>query len=123
MDLPLKASFVVATGAMDVAKNIFVRVTLQDGTMGYGEVAPFPDISGEDQTACLAAFPTAAQVLLGQQATQFRRMSKQLLDVTPSFPSLRCGLETALLDALCRATGIPLWACGVEPMFAYEKQM
>ena len=109
VDLPLKATFVVATGAMDVARNIFVRVTLQDGTIGYGEVAPFPDISGEDQTGCLAAFPTAAQVLLGQPATHFRRMSKQLLDVTQSFPSLRCGLETALLDALCRATGIPLW--------------
>jgi L-alanine-DL-glutamate epimerase-like enolase superfamily enzyme len=109
VDLPLKASFVVATGAMDVAKNIFVRVTLQDGTMGYGEVAPFPDISGEDPTACLAALPAAAQVLLGQPATQYRRMSKQLLDVAQSFPSLRCGLETALLDALCRATGIPLW--------------
>ena len=107
--LPLKASFVVATGAMDVAKNIFVRLTLQGGAVGYGEVAPFPDISGEDQTACLSAFPAAAQVLLGQPATQFRLMSKQLLEVTQSFPSLRCGLETALLDALCRATGIPLW--------------
>jgi L-alanine-DL-glutamate epimerase-like enolase superfamily enzyme len=48
-------------------------------------------------------------VLLGKPATQFRRLSKQLLDVTQSFPSLRCGLETALLDALCRAMGIPLW--------------
>jgi L-alanine-DL-glutamate epimerase-like enolase superfamily enzyme len=109
VDLPLKASFVVAKGAMDVAKNIFVRVTLQNGTVGYGEIAPFPDISGEDQESCLSALPAAAQVLLGQPATQFRRMSKQLLDITQSFPSLRCGLETALLDALCRATGMPLW--------------
>jgi len=107
--LPLKASFVVATGSMDVAKNVFVRVTLQGGAVGYGEIAPFPDISGEDQTACLAAFPAAAQILLGKSAMQFRLLSKQLLDVTQSFPSLRCGLETALLDALCRATGIPLW--------------
>ena len=109
VDLPLKASFVVAAGAMDVARNIFVRITLQDGSAGYGEVAPFPDISGEDQGACLSAFPAAAQVLLGQPATQFRYVAQQLLAVTPSFPSLRCGLETALLDALCRAMGIPLW--------------
>jgi len=109
VDLPLKASFVVATGAMDVAKNIFVRVILQDGSVGYGEVAPFPDISGEDQVACLAAFPAAAQVLLGQPATQFRRLSRQLLEATQFFPALRCGLETALLDSLCRAMGIPLW--------------
>jgi L-alanine-DL-glutamate epimerase-like enolase superfamily enzyme len=109
VDLPLKASFVVSSGAMDVAKNIFLRVTLQDGAVGYGEVAPFPDISGEDQAACLAAFPAAAQVLLGQSAMQFRRISKKLLEVIQPFPALRCGLETALLDALCRATGMPLW--------------
>ena len=109
IDLPLKASFVVATGAMDVARNIYVRVTLQDGSVGYGEVAPFPDISGEDQATCLSAFPAAAQVLLGQPATQFRHVAQQLLVVTSSFPALRCGLETALLDALCRAMGIPLW--------------
>ena len=82
VDLPLKASFVVATGAMDVAKNIFVRVTLHDGSVGFGEVAPFPDISGEDQAASLSAFPVAAQVLLGQPATQFRLLSQRILEMT-----------------------------------------
>lgn len=109
VDLPLKASFVVANGAMDVARNIFVRVTLHDGSVGYGEVAPFPDISGEDREGSFAAFPAAAQMLLGQPATQFRLVSQRLLDATQLFPALRCGLETALLDALCRAMGIPLW--------------
>ncbi len=109
VDLPLKASFVVATGAMDVAQNIFVRVTLHDGSVGFGEVAPFPDISGEDQAASLSAFPAAAQVLLGQPATQFRLLSQRISEMTRPFPALRCGLETALLDALCRAMGIPLW--------------
>ena len=109
VDLPLTASFVVATGAMDVAKNIFIRVTLQDGSVGYGEVAPFPDISGEDQATCLSALPAAAQVLLGQPATQFRSVGQQLLAVTKDIPALRCGLETALLDALCHSLGIPLW--------------
>ena len=109
VNLPLKASFVVATGAMDAAQNIFVRVILHDGSVGFGEVAPFPDISGEDQAASLSAFPAAAQMLLGQPATQFRLLAKQLLDSIPAFPALRCGLETALLDAFCRAMGIPLW--------------
>ena len=109
VDLPLTASFVVATGAMDVAKNIYLRVTLQGGAVGYGEIAPFPEISGEDQATCLAAFPAAAQVLLGQSAAQFRSVAQQLLPVTQTFPALRCGLETALLDALCRSAGLPLW--------------
>ena len=107
--LPLLTSFVVATGEMDVAHNVFVRVTLRNGAYGYGEMAPFPDISGEDQGGCLQAFPLAAKECLGQSATQFRKLSKRLRNIAPCTPSMRCGLETALLDALCRGMGIPLW--------------
>jgi L-alanine-DL-glutamate epimerase-like enolase superfamily enzyme len=94
---------------MDVAHNIFVRVTLRSGISGDGEMAPFPDISGEDQKGCLQAFPLAAKECLGHSATQFRKLSQRLREVAPFTPALRCGLETALLDALCRGMGIPLW--------------
>ena len=107
--LPLVAPFVVSTGQMDVAHNIFVRVTLRSGAYGFGEVAPFPDISHEDQENSLKAFPVAAQELIGQLATQFRQLSQQLREKVPLFPALRCGIETALLDALSRGMGIPLW--------------
>jgi len=107
--LPLLAPFVVATGEMDVAHNVFVRVTLRSGASGYGEMAPFPDISGEDQKGSLQAFPLAAKECLGQSATQFRKLSQRLREVSSLAPAVRCGIETALLDALCRGMGIPLW--------------
>jgi L-alanine-DL-glutamate epimerase-like enolase superfamily enzyme len=106
---PLSAPFVVATGEMDVARNVFVRVTLRNGSHGYGEMAPFPDISGEDQEGSLAAFPLAAKACLGQSVTRFRELSQRLREALPHTPAVRCGLETALLDALCRGMGIPLW--------------
>ncbi len=109
MTLPLRASFVVATGAMDVAHNLFVRVTLQSGMVGYGEVAPFPDISGEDQASSLKAFPQAAGLLIGQSATHYRSLFSQLGEVIGEFPALRCGVETAVLDALAREMKVPLW--------------
>ena len=62
VDLPLKASVVVANGARDMAENIFVGVTLYDGSVGYGEVAPFPEITGAGQGGSFAAFPIAVQV-------------------------------------------------------------
>ncbi len=109
VQLPLSAPFVVASGSMSVAHNIFVRLTLQSGAYGYGEMAPFPDISGEDQAACLAAFPAAAQCILGQSVWNWRKLLYQLAESTREMPSVRCGLETALLDALCREMGIPMW--------------
>ena len=108
--LPLSAPFVVASGSMSVAHNIFIRLTLQSGVCGYGEMAPFPDISGEDQAACLAAFPAAARCILGQSVWYWRRLVHQLAEATGEMPSVRCGLETALLDALCRQMGVPMWA-------------
>ena len=107
--LPLLAPFVVATGEMRVAQNVFVRVTLRSGAYGYGEMAPFPDISGEDQDGNLQAFPHAAKECLGQSATHFRQLSQRLRSVASSAPAVRCGIETAVLDALCRGMGIPLW--------------
>lgn len=109
VQLPLRAPFVVASGSMSVAHNIFIRLTLQSGVCGYGEMAPFPDISGEDQTACLAAFPAAAQSILGKSVGNWRKLVYQLAEVTREMPSVRCGLETAILDALCRAMGVPMW--------------
>jgi len=110
VQLPLNAPFVVASGSMSVAHNIFIRLTLKSGACGYGEMAPFPDISGEDQAACLAAFPGAAQCILGQSVWNWRKLAYQLAEVSREMPSVRCGLETALLDALCREMGIPMWA-------------
>lgn len=107
--LPLLAPFVVASGSMTVAHNVFVRVTLRNGAYGIGEMAPFPDISGEDQASCLRVFPLAARECLGQSVTHFRKLAQQLREVARQTPAVRCGLETALLDAWCRGMGIPLW--------------
>lgn len=110
VQLPLHAPFVVASGSMSVAHNIFIRLTLKSGTCGFGEMAPFPDISGEDQAACLAAFPAAARCLLGQSVWNWRKLGHQLAEAAREMPSVRCGLETAFLDALCREMGVPMWA-------------
>lgn len=108
--LPLREPFVVASGSMTAAHNVFVRIQLHNGAYGFGEMAPFPDISGEDQTGCLAAFPSAAKNLPGQSVLHWRRLAHELYESTIDVPAVRCGLETALLDALCRGMGIPLWA-------------
>jgi L-alanine-DL-glutamate epimerase-like enolase superfamily enzyme len=110
VDLPITDPFVVATGARVMAENIFVRVTLGNGAHGYGEIAPFPEVGGEDRAASLRAAGGAAKTLLGQSVSRWTRLGHVLRETTGGYPAARCGLETAILDAFCHAAGMPLWA-------------
>lgn len=110
VDLPITDPFVVATGQLQVANNAFVRLTLHDGATGYGEIAPFPAITGENRESSLKKARVLGKHLLGQSALHYRRLGGELSELAPGAPAARCGLETALVDALTRAMRVPLWA-------------
>ncbi|HLJ80306.1 MAG TPA: hypothetical protein VKT52_02395, partial [Ktedonobacterales bacterium] len=55
LSIPLLEPFTIATGSATSADNVLVRVTLADGTVGFGEAAPYPPSGGETQETALAA--------------------------------------------------------------------
>ena len=110
VDIALTDPFVVATGSRTVAENLFIRMTLSDGSRGYGEAAPFPEVGGETRPASLAAVRQLGYTMLGYPVDQFKNLATRLREQAPDLPAARCALETALLDARCRAQGLPLWA-------------
>lgn len=109
IDIPITDPFVVATGVRVTAQNLFVRVTLRNGIEGYGEAAPFPEVGGEDRAACLAAMEHLSRSLLGRSAADYRKIGRLLAEEAPTHPAARCGLETAVIDAFCRASNQPMW--------------
>src|SRR4051794_39316978 len=109
LDIPLREPFGIAQGAQDLARNLLVTVTLEDGSRGYGEAAPFPAFNGETQASARAAIEAARDLVVGADARGWRRIAGAL--VASGAPgSARCALETAVLDALTRRAGLPLWA-------------
>ncbi len=109
IDIPITDPFVVATGARVVAENVFVHITLRDGTCGYGEAAPFPEVGGEDRETCLNALSNLAPLLIGQSVQDYHTLAHAIAGLAPAQPAARCGLETALLDAYCRTAQMPMW--------------
>jgi o-succinylbenzoate synthase len=88
-------------------QNVLVRLELEDGTVGLGEAAPVPHISGETQEQVLAAENIARTVLAGEpDLAAFRRISAALAEAL--VPSALAGVETALLDALARRARLSL---------------
>jgi L-Ala-D/L-Glu epimerase len=109
VDIVLTEPFIVATGTRVVAENVFVCIKLNDGTHGYGEAAPFPEVGGEDRKSCQAALERLAPSLIGKPVEGYRALAHHMVEQAALHPAARCGLETALLDAFCRATHIPMW--------------
>ena len=55
LNIPLLELFTIATGSVVEARNVLITITLDDGSIGYGESAPFPPSTGESQETALAA--------------------------------------------------------------------
>lgn len=111
-EVPLFAPFSVASGAQSVARNVLVTLELEDGTRGFGEAAPFPAINGETQEHAVAALETCRAAVIGESVASWRRLARRAAsridEQSGATPSARCALETAILDAFCRAKGIAL---------------
>ncbi len=110
LDLSLTEPFSIASGAQDLARNVLVRVTLDDGTIGLGEAAPFPAVSGETQESSLEAIASVSDALRGVDPAAYRKTARFLARSIGAEPAARCGIEQALFDALARHAGLPLWA-------------
>ncbi|MGH7635055.1 MAG: enolase C-terminal domain-like protein, partial [Gemmatimonadaceae bacterium] len=109
LDIPLHEPFVIATGHVDTARNVLVRVTLADGSVGLGEAAPFPPSGGETQDTALAAVRGMAPLVEGHDAASWRPIAALLLASFEHQATARAGVEVAILDALTRSWDIPLF--------------
>ena len=110
MDIPLLAPFGISKGALEVAANALVTVELADGTLGYGEAAPFPAYNGETQSRVLELLSRAGNWLPGRDASDWLDISSEFrASGGPKCGSALCALETALLDAVSRRDGVSLW--------------
>jgi L-Ala-D/L-Glu epimerase len=109
VDVPMTDPFVVATGTRTVAENVFLRVTLADGAQGYGEAAPFPEVGGETRESCLTALRQLSNTIIDRSAADYRNIGHVLSEQASAHPAARCGLETAVIDAYCHASNIPMW--------------
>ncbi len=109
LNIPLLEPFAIATGSVTSAQNVLITLTLQDGSVGYGECAPFPPSTGESQATALVAAQDCIALLEGKDVAHWRKLSKLVHGMYYSQSTVCAGIEMALLDALTRSYGIPLY--------------
>lgn len=108
LTIPLLEPFTIATGSVASARNVLITLTLRDGSVGYGECAPFTPSTGESQETALAAAQGCVDLLTGQDAANWRTLSRLIHSLYYAQATVCAGFEMALLDALTRSYGMPL---------------
>jgi len=99
--LELKSSFETAHGKFSSRKGFIISIRNSNGVEGIGDTAPFPEIGSE-------SFGDAERALnnikldLKIEFKSIRESFKEQLSDFDSLPSLRHGIEQALLNLICK---------------------
>jgi o-succinylbenzoate synthase len=99
--LPLRQPWRSARGARERRRGWLIRLRSTDGPAGFGESAPLPGAGTETWDQAVAVLRDLPRRLAGQQITT----AWHELSALESTPSVRCALETALLDLIARYRG------------------
>ena len=101
--------FVIATGIMDYAQNVFIRVHTDSGHYGVGECSAFPMIVGETQDTCLAMAKDFAKMWKGKDASDIEGRIQDLHNAAAHNSTIKSAFDMALYDLASKAAGQPLY--------------
>jgi L-Ala-D/L-Glu epimerase len=129
VDLPFKVSVRHAAAVRTSSESLFLRLRLDSGAEGWGESLPRAYVSGESRADAFALLRDAILLALVGRSFQSLPEAISFLEkcdgkapsewVHPGIPQSAawCSVDLALLDALGRASGDPVWlgAVGARP--------
>ncbi|MBK0380928.1 mandelate racemase/muconate lactonizing enzyme family protein [Mucilaginibacter segetis] len=101
--------FTIATGTMNYAQNVFIRVHTNAGIYGVGECSAFPMIVGETQDTCLMMAKEFARLWKGANALDIAARLQQLDDFTAGNTTIKSAFDIALHDIAAKNAELPLY--------------
>lgn len=99
--------FHIANSITSEVENIEIEVLTEDGFVGLGEASPSFRVNGETSKSVLS-FISKIEEIKGIDVRNWRRIF-DITDNLISAPSLKAGLQFAVIDAMCREIGIGVW--------------
>lgn len=117
-ELPFRFAFGHALAKRRSSTNVFVKLSLSDGSVGFGEGVPREYVTGETIDSAVATLcERYVPALLGREIAGPDAVPGLIDDITDMTPpadggivdgAARCALELALLDAVGRSYALPV---------------
>jgi L-alanine-DL-glutamate epimerase-like enolase superfamily enzyme len=101
--------FTIATGTMDFAQNVFIRIYTDDGYYGAGECSAFPMIVGETQATCFEMAKDLAALWQGKNPLAIEERMEELHDYAAFNSTIKSAFDMALFDIAAKNADLPLY--------------
>ncbi len=102
--------FTIATGTMEYAQNLFIRIHTDAGITGVGECSAFPMIAGETQATCFEMAKDFAALWKNKTASEIAERLAELDLFTAGNYTAKSAFDLALYDIAAKAANKPLYA-------------
>ncbi len=110
IELPLKQPFIISYARYDSMPSIIVKVTLDNGVIGYGEGIADEHVTGESMYGAYAIIEkTLAPRLIGENPLNMERIHKIMDAEILGAPTAKAALDIACYDAAGKALGVPVY--------------
>jgi len=109
VSIKLTESFVIAKGPLDYASITVIKIYTDQGMFGIGECCPYRTIHGETQAGSIQEARQIAQLILGKDPSQIRRIVKIMDGLISGHASIKAAFDMALYDLNAKMAEIPLY--------------
>jgi len=111
VDLPLRKKFKHTLTLRSQSDSIFLKLILEDGTVGYGESLPRKYVTGETPQSVMQDLKNVVERrVLGYEPRDYKEISSFINSIKINGTAARCALELALLDTYGRYFKSPVSA-------------
>jgi len=106
---PLKNPFITSLRRVDALEDLVVIVECDDGSVGYGEGAPTPVITGETMGSMVAAIEYIKPFIIGLEIEDFDIILNNIHSTILKNTTAKSALEIALYDLKAKSVKQPLY--------------
>ena len=106
---PLKNPFITSLRRVDALEDLVVIIECNDGSVGYGEGAPTPVITGETMGSMIATIEYIKPHLIGKEIEDFDTLLGVVHHLILKNTTAKSALEIALYDLRAKSRKQPLY--------------
>lgn len=105
----LEEPFHVAWGTIEQAETWVVKITTDEGIIGYGSACPTPFVTGDTMEICYLALKLLADSIVGMDPLNIEEIHAVMSGTIRENAPAKCAIDIALYDIMGKKVGQPVY--------------